>query len=183
MLQSLILTGFGGLLAIGGAVAGYLVQTRDAQRARAEPYTREDTFRLHQDRRQVNRDFYLAYGSTNAMMDAMKSPDDPELRAKVRAARDELHGSYVPLWHIGAEEVIQAARSILNEMQAVGWGGATTSWERHTTLVSAYVLAVRNDLLKQRLSFQEALASGALIIDSGKYRLAEFSSDRHPGQV
>jgi hypothetical protein len=163
MLQSLALTALGGLLTIVGGIAGYLLQNREARRARSETYKREDLFRLHQDRRQAYRDFHIAFAGARPAVDAVtESPDNAELRAKVREARNVVHVSWVPLWHVGADEVVKAARNILNDMVAVGWHGATSPWMDYAKLVDSYVLAVRNDLMKQNSSFSEAMASGAL---------------------
>jgi hypothetical protein len=179
MLQSVILTGFGGLLAITGAIAGYLLQNREARRARLESYKREDTFRLHQDRRQAYQDFHLTFVRAQPSLYAtIESPGDVELRAKVREARQEVHQSYLPLWHIAGPQVVQAARGILDVYDAVGWRDAPYSWDNWIDRVDCYVLAVRNDLLKQESSLQEAVTSGALSPkDSDSLRLPEFDPD------
>lgn len=184
MLQSLVLTGFGGLLAITGAIAGYLLQNREARRARSESYKREDLFRLHQDRRQAYQDFHVAFVRNQPSLWAtIDFPDDADRRAKVREARQEVHLSYLPLWHIAAEEVVQAARAILQIYDAVGWDSAPYIWGDWLNLVDSYTLAVRNDLLKQDSSFQEAVASRALSPKNNNYLLSESDPDRKLSQV
>jgi hypothetical protein len=180
MLQSLVLTSLGGLLAIAGAIAGYLLQNHEARHARFESYNREDLFRLHQDRRQAYRDFHVAFiGARPAVNAAMDSPDDTELRAKVREARNVVLASYIPLWHVGAEEVVQAARNMMHDLHAVGWHGATSSWDDYVKLVDLYVLAVRNDLMKQDSSLEVAEASGALATTAEKINpRSDLDSDR-----
>ncbi|MEU8306864.1 hypothetical protein AB0C84_25235 [Actinomadura sp. NPDC048955] len=62
MLQSLALTGLGGLLAIVGTLLGHRWQAVEARHSRLENYQREDRYRLHQERRAAYADFHLAVG-------------------------------------------------------------------------------------------------------------------------
>lgn len=168
MLQALALTGLGGLLAIIGTIFGYYLQAREGRRARSETYEREDRFRLHRDRRESYAAFHLAFGNARlAMFSFMDSRGDPEYLARVREARDGAWATYVPLWHVGADEVIGIAGNLMSEIEAVGWHGDNFDPDRWGEMVDAYVLAVRNDLTGQRSSRRGPEASGLLPTETG----------------
>jgi hypothetical protein len=174
MLQPLLLTGFGGLLAILGTIAGYILQTREARSVRAGAYGREDRFRLHQDRREAYRAFHLAFGEARDVIELyMESRDDIALLKKVQDAREEAWRKHLTVWHIGAVEVVQAARKIMGELTDIGWNGATSDNERWIVLIGSYVLAVRNDLLGEKSSYQEAEAAKILPVASHRYPIAD----------
>jgi hypothetical protein len=48
----------------------------------------------------------------------------------------------------------------MDEITDIGWRGANSSDERWRLLIGSYVLAVRNDLLGEKSSFEEAAPSG-----------------------
>ncbi len=78
MLQSLLLTGLGGVLGIMGTLLASQWQARNAKQVRAEQYTREDRYRLATNRIDAYTAFYRAAGRARSAMATHAHPKEVE---------------------------------------------------------------------------------------------------------
>ncbi|QKW39375.1 hypothetical protein HUT06_39520 [Actinomadura sp. NAK00032] len=149
MLQSLALTGLGGLLAIVGTLLGHRRQAAEARHSRLEGYQREDRYRLHQERRMAYADFHLAIGRARSMVRTIEMADgDDDGFNKIKDARSDVWAALVPLWHVGSEEVVRTAGEFLSRIDAVMQEGSRLDLDQWKDLVKDYASAVRRDLLE-----------------------------------
>jgi len=140
--ESAVLAGIGGGLTLIGTWAGARWQAREAQRARAEQFAREDRFRLHRDRMETYASFLRVAG---AMRAAMTRPSS--VLEDARKRRNALWQEYARLRLIGADQVAHVAESILELANQFVWQGAKFDDERHRALIASYVQCARSDLL------------------------------------
>jgi hypothetical protein len=140
--ESAVLAGIGGGLTLIGTWAGARWQAREAHRARAEQFAREDRFRLHRDRMETYASFLRAAGVMRAAMTRPSSALDD-----ARKRRNALWHEYARLRLIGADEVVHVAGSVLELANQFVWQGAKFDDERHGALITSYVQCARSDLL------------------------------------
>lgn len=147
MLQSLLLTGLGGLLAIAGTIAGHAWQARENRRIRLEGYRREDRYRLYNDRLQAYRELHLAVGKARkALAGYSNESRDPDPSDRVMELRNEFWSAYTLVWLIGGMEVVRASTRIFNTVDAVVAGNEKFDSSRWGELVRSYISAARADL-------------------------------------
>lgn len=150
MLQSLLLVGLGGVLAIAGTATGQYLQSRHTRRLRIDEYAREDRYRLFRDRLEAYREYHVAVGNARRVMGLHnRSVDDADLHEMLKEARAEAWRAYTLVWLIGEERVVNAASVLLDMVDSVTWHGARFEPDSWREEIQAFVGAARSDLLPE----------------------------------
>lgn len=148
MLQSLLLTGLGGLIAITGTVIGQRLQAREAKNMRIEDRTREDRYRLHKERLDAYVRFHVQFGlARRPMLAYSEAADAPEALEQVSEARIAAWQAFVFVRLIGSPKAVAAARAVMWEITAVAWDEKKFEKDRWSDLVLAFRTAARRDVV------------------------------------
>lgn len=148
MLQSLLLTGIGGLLAIMGTFVGQHMQARVTQRIRDEDRAREDRYRLHAERLQAYVAFHTKFGEARrVLVRHSKSDNDSTAQVKAMEARNAAWHSFVTVRLIGSPDAVASARALMWEITAIAWEGKKFDPDEWSNLVVKFRTAARRDLV------------------------------------
>ncbi|GIG88223.1 hypothetical protein [Plantactinospora endophytica] len=147
--ESALLTVLGGLMAAGAGLLAAVLQGRQAARARAEQQSREDRYRLHQDRVAAYLDFHLSASNARGVMQDVTGETE-EADAERRAARNATQHSYVMVMLIGGAETIAAARRTMVYIDGVVFRREPFDAPAWSDIIGGFQQAARYDLTGHR---------------------------------
>jgi hypothetical protein len=147
MLQSLLLTGLGGLLGIAGTLLASQWQARNARQVRSEQYVREDRYRLASERIEAYAAFYKSAGKARGIMwkksHGENLADDSNSMLEVR---NNVWESYTIIGLIGDNSTERRAAAILEYVTAVSHDQAKFAPGKWSELMKAYIRSARAEL-------------------------------------
>jgi hypothetical protein len=180
MLQSLLLTGLGGVLGITGTLFASQWQARNAKQVRAEQYSREDRYRLATERINAYTAFYRAAGRARSAMwihaHAEGGEFDKDFRTEMQAARDNLWDCYTVIGLIGDDGTERRASAVLELVTKVSRDQARFADGQWTELIRAYIRAARLELISAERGHTQGPISPQLGTD---HRLDHNDSQQH----
>ncbi len=146
--ESLLLSGAGGVLALGGTWVGFQIQVREQRRARSEQVSRENLLRLHAERVAGYTDFYREGGEMRAVLGRLAgAPNDDALITEARRQREVLWNECARVTLIGSRLAASNAWALLNYVTDVTHGDAVLDSDQYRLLIWDFILAARADLI------------------------------------
>lgn len=143
VLQSLLLTALGGVLGAGGALLASRSQALEARRIRKEQNTREDRYRLVQERIKAYSSFFVAAGSARMVITGHPTPTPQE----VIKARNDLWEAYTLSALVGDDDTSSCANALLELVSAIAYRGSPYKADQWDKLIVAFVQAARRELI------------------------------------
>jgi hypothetical protein len=148
MLQSLLLTGLGGVLRIAGTLLATQWQTRVARHIRQEQYSREDRYRLATERIRAYSSFYQAAGKARSSMGVYtKTAGQDVSLEEVMDARNALWDAYTVIALIGDDDTAARASAVVEFVADVAEGQSPFVPSRWSELIRDYVRTSRLELV------------------------------------
>src|SRR5215467_3341895 len=147
VLQSLLLTALGGVLGAGGALLASRSQAMEARRIRKEQDTREDRYRLIQERIKAYSSFFVAAGSARMVITG-RSPSPQE----IIKARNDLWEAYTLAALVGDDDTSSCANALLELVSAIAYRGSPYKADEWDKLIIAFVQAARRELIPAQLA-------------------------------
>ena len=145
VLQSLLLTALGGVLGAGGALLASRSQALEARRIRKEQNTREDRYRLMQERIRAYSSFWVAAGSARMVITGHPTPQE------VIKARNDLWEAFTLSALVGDDDTWSCANALLKLVSAIAYDGSPYKADEWDELIIAFVQAARRELIPARL--------------------------------
>lgn len=143
VLQSLLLTALGGILGAGGALLASRSQALEARRIRKEQDTREDRYRLMQERIRAYSSFFVAAGSARMVITGHPAPTHQE----VIKARNDLWEAFTLSALVGDDDTSSCANALLKLVSAIAYDGSPYKADEWDELIIAFVQAARLELI------------------------------------
>jgi hypothetical protein len=156
LVQSLLLTSLGGVIAGLGTWLGARLQHKEAGRVRKEQYDREDSYRLHSDRVKAYCDLYLAAGKIRSALTWESATQEI-----VRQARNAYWAEFAKVSLLGENVVVGAAEEILQYVDGVIEKSQAFDSDGFRRLAKGFLAAARLDLVGFRDS---SLPQGADVV-------------------
>jgi hypothetical protein len=151
MLQALLLTGLGGLLAIGGALVGHYVQAEEARKVRAETRQREDFYRFHADRKAAYASCYQAFTLARETIFWLEQrPDDTDLGERLRLQFLDAHDAFTVVKLIGSPEAAEAVGPLMQAISSAALTGTVLDKEAWGQHMGVLLRTTRGELLSPR---------------------------------
>jgi hypothetical protein len=147
VLQSLLLTALGGVLGAGGALLASRSQALEARRIRKEQDTREDRYRLMQERIRAYSSFFVAAGSARMVITGHPTPTPQE----VIKARNDLWEAFTLSALVGDDDTSSSANALLKLVSAIAYDGSPYKADEWDELIIAFVQAARRELIPAQL--------------------------------
>lgn len=144
VLQSLLLTALGGVLGAGGALLASRSQALETRRIRKEQDTREDRYRLVQERIKAYSSFFVAAGSARMVITG-----HPTLQEAMKA-RNDLWEAYTLSALVGDDDTSSCANALLELVSAIAYRGSPYKADKWDELIIAFVQAARRELIPAR---------------------------------
>jgi hypothetical protein len=151
MLQTLLLTSMGGILAICGALVGHYVQAREARKVRAETRQREDLYRFHEDRKAAYASCYQAFTCVRETLFWLEQrPNDTDLNEKLRLQFLETHNVFTIVKLIGSHEIADVVSPLMQAVSAAALTGAALDKKAWGQNMDAMLRRSRKELIDPR---------------------------------
>jgi hypothetical protein len=145
VLQSLLLTALGGVLGAGGALLASRSQALEARRIRKRQDTREDRYRLMQERIRAYSSFFVAAGSARMVITGHPT------RQEAIKARNDLWEAYTLSVLVGDDDTSGCANALLKLVSAIAYDGSPYKADEWDELIIAFVQAARRELIPAQL--------------------------------